>query len=67
MVYGKTQAQALSIAAHLIQGGSTVFTCGTIKQGEDMWIRVEAILTPYGTVKQLKQWRKNFAYEATKR
>ena len=67
MTYGKTQAQVLSIAAHLMQGGSTVLMCGTTKQGEDMWTRVEVVLTPYGTVKQLKQWRKNFPYEVVKK
>ena len=67
MAHGKTQAQALSIAAHLMYGGSTIFMCGTTKQGEDMWMRIETVLTPYGTMKQLKQWRKNFAYEVTKK
>ena len=59
----KTQGQALSIAAHLMQGGTTVFMCGTAAQGEDMRARVEAILTSYGSAGQLKKWKKQFAYE----
>lgn len=59
----KTQGQALSIAAHLMQGGTTAFMCRTDAQGEDMWARIEAILTPYGSASQLKKWKKNFACE----
>ena len=59
----KTQGQALSIAAHVMQGGTTVFMCGTVEQGEDMWARIELILTPYGSVSQLKKWKKKFEYE----
>jgi hypothetical protein len=61
----KTQGQALSIAAHIMQGGTTVFMCRTAAQGEDMWIRTEAILTPfaYGNANQLKKRKKNFAFE----
>ena len=59
----KTQGQALSIAAHVMQGGTTVFMCRTDAQGEDMWERIEAILAPYGSANQLKKWKKNFVYE----
>ena len=59
----KTQCQALSIAAHIMQGGTTAFMCRTHAQGEDMWMRIEAILTPYGSVSQLKKWKKKFVYE----
>ena len=62
----KTQAQALSIAAHLMQGGTTVFICSTSEQGDHVWWLVEGVLTPYMSRKQLLRCKARYSFEVTK-